>query len=110
MMELEQKIHQAKMEAIANPQKSKRCSSCKKKPVVNKLPEVEQISLLTNEEIELAYANLTTMGPVREEDKPNIQFVYQTLFNEPFDFNCTSCVSVQARKWTNYMKEHKLKM
>ena len=111
MMELEQKIQQAKKIAVENPQKSKRCHSCKKKKQeVTTLPVVEEVSLLTNEEIEIAYSNVTSYGGIREQDKPNIQFVYQTLFNEPFDFNCSSCVSVQVRKWTNYMKQNKLRM
>lgn len=110
-MEIMDKVQQLKQEALQQPKtKSKKCSSCKKKPIVNKLPEVQEQSLLTNEEIELAYANLTSYAGVREQDKDNIQFVYTTLFGESLDFNCTSCVSTQVRKFTNYMKEHKLRM
>jgi hypothetical protein len=110
-MEIMDKVQQLKQEALQQPKtKSKKCSSCKKKPIVNKLPEIQELSLLTNEEIELAYANLTSYAGVREQDKDNIQFVYTTLFGEPLDFNCNSCVSTQVRKFTNYMKEHKLRM
>lgn len=111
-MELEQKIQELKQEAITTPKtKSKKCHSCKKKNTeVTKLQLIEEEPLLSQQEIILAYANLTSMGGVREENKDNIQFVYQTLFNEPFDWNCKSCISTQVRKWTNWMKKNKIKV
>lgn len=100
------------MEAQNNPRKSKRCSSCKKKKeTVTSLPPVEEISIFpTNEEIEVAYANLTSFGGVKQEHKDQIQYVYQSLFNEELDFNCRSCVSTQVRKFTNYMVSNKLRI
>ena len=110
-MELEQKIQELKQESITAPKtKSKKCHSCKKKNTeVTKLIPIEDELLINNQEIITAYANLTTFGNVREENKDNIQFVYTTLFNEPFDWNCKSCISTQVRKWTNWLKKNNLK-
>lgn len=111
-MEITEKVQQLKQEALKQPKtKSKKCHSCKKKNTeVTKLVTIEDEPLLSNEEIITAYANLTSMGGVREENKDNIQFVYTTLFNEPFDWDCISCISTQVIKWKNWMKKNNLKV
>lgn len=93
------------------------CTSCKKPKKLKVLEplKVEEIMGLppvySLDEIKLAYYELTSMGGVKEDKKEMIQNVYQSLFNEPFDFNCSSCVSRQSRKFHNYLKEQlKLKL
>lgn len=54
------------------------------------------------EEIKIAYANLYAKS-LTEEEKASINKVFQYLFKEDFDFNCPSCVSIQARKLKNHM-------
>ena len=105
-------MEQLKKTAMEQPKtKSKKCHSCKKKNTeVTKLIPIEDELLITNQEIIISYANLTSMGGVREENKDNIQFVYTTLFNQPFDWDCKSCISTQVRKWTNWMKKNNMKV
>jgi hypothetical protein len=101
------------MEAQNNPRKSKKCSSCKKKKEpVTSLPPIQEIVIfpVETEVIERAYANLTSYGGVREEHKEEIQYVYTILFGEELDFNCNSCVSIQVRKFTNFMTQNKLRI
>lgn len=106
-----ERIQQLKKQAMENPQKSKKCTTCKKKPVVTTLPEVEEINIFpTNQEIETAYANLTSYSGVREQDKQQIEYIYGMIFKESFEWNCSSCVSVQGRKFHNYMVQNKLKI
>lgn len=101
------RLEKLKLNAIENPSKKKRgCTSCKKKPkdvVVENPPLpfelVEDIFIPTQEEIKLAYAELTSILGVKEDKKELISKVYQFLFNEPFDWGCRSCVNNQARRF-----------
>jgi hypothetical protein len=115
--ELKERLEKAHKESLENPGKKKKgCSECKKKAKeLTKLPKVEEIPDMgyemknidfdapTQEEINLAYAELTSHGGVKESAKPLIKRVYEYIFKEEFDFNCTSCVSNQARKFRFYL-------
>ena len=81
------------------------CDSCKKKTKVVKLdpPVVEKVWAPSEEDIKLAYAELTSILGVQEEKKEFINQIYKFLFNEDFDFNCRSCSNVQAMRFRNYM-------
>ena len=84
---------------------AKGCTSCKKKPAITSLPKVEEEMFIPNvEEIKLAYAELTSLGGVKEDKKELISKVYQYLFEETFDFNCGGCAKPQARRFYNHMK------
>lgn len=105
---LKEKLEKAKQELKDNPPvKKKGCSSCKKKKQeVTKLPELpkeEELWIPTSADIKLAYAELTSLLGVKEDKKEFIQKVYQFVFNEPFDWNCRSCVHAQARKFRIYV-------
>lgn len=86
------------------------CTSCKKKKVAQ-TPEqlhAEQITQWnggypTKEEILKAYNDLTSYGGVKPENYESINKVYETLFGEPFKFNCGGCGSYQAKKFHNYV-------
>lgn len=89
------------------------CTSCKKKAKEIKFVEPLKIDELVNvpvlyseEEMKQAYYELTSYGGVKEDKKQFIQDVYQSIFSEPFDFNCGSCVSRQVRKFQHYLTEH----
>jgi hypothetical protein len=101
--ELEQKLQNLK----ADGKKKKGCASCKKKKeVLEALPEIEDIEPLyipTKEEIQLAYVELGNRD--RNKVKPLIARVYSALFNEEFNFDCSSCVNAQARRLKNYIIE-----
>ena len=88
-------------------EKKKPCKTCKKPKPVEKLDPVEEIQLdldlPTLDEVKLAYYELTSFGGVKEDKKEMIKNIYKTIFNEEFDFNCSSCVSKQARKFHNYL-------
>jgi hypothetical protein len=107
--ELKERLEKAHKESLDNPGKKKRgCSDCKKKPKEVKLePVIEQepieIPVPTAEEINLAYAELTSFGGVKESAKPLIKRVYEYIFKEDFNFKCRSCVSNQARKFKFYL-------
>lgn len=94
------------MEKEVKPKK-KRCTTCKKPKEIKQLDPVEEIQLdvyvPTLDDIKLAYYELTSMGGIKKESKELIKKVYETLFGEEFDFNCSSCVSKQARKFHNYL-------
>lgn len=88
------------------------CSKCKKpkevelvKPKTVIESESVYTTLYTEQELKEAYYELTSMGGVKEEKKQLITDVYQTLFGEKFDFGCQPCVSRQARRFSNYLKE-----
>ena len=84
---------------------AKGCKTCKKKPPITKLePIEEEMFIPTVDEIKLAYAELTSLGGVKEDKKEFISKVYQYLFEEPFDFGCRSCGKPQARRFYNHMK------
>ena len=99
------RLEKLKLNSIENPSKKKKsCTSCKKKKeVVEKLPlpfEIEEeLFIPTQEDIKVAYAELTSILGVKEDKKEFIQKVYQFLFNEDFDWGCRSCVNNQARRF-----------
>ena len=83
------------------------CKSCKKKSTVTELPKViEDIEYIpyipTPDDIRLAYIEL---GNREQNKKELINKVYQFLFDEDFNFGCTSCMNVQVRKLKNYITE-----
>ena len=103
------RLEQLKQNSIENPGKQKRgCKSCKKpkEVLVEKAPlpfELEeQIYIPTVEDIKLAYIML---GSLKEEEKPFIKKVYESLFEDEFDFNCRSCVHTQTRVLQNYIRD-----
>jgi hypothetical protein len=102
------RLEKLKLNSIENPGKKKKgCTSCKKKKeVLTKLEPVvidEDMFIPTQEDIKLAYAELTSLFGVKEDKKDFIQKVYTFLFNEPFDWNCRTCVNNQARRFRIYL-------
>jgi len=99
--ELEDKIKSLKSDG----KKTKGCKSCKKKePITELKPLVEDYIpfIPTPEDIKLAYIELGNRDNNKHEF---INKVYQFLFNEDFNFGCTSCMNVQVRKLKNYINE-----
>ena len=103
------RLEKLKLNSIENPGKQKRgCKSCKKpkEVVVEKAPlpfELEpEIYIPTVEDIKLAYIML---GNLQEEEKPFIKKVYESLFEDEFDFTCKSCVHTQSRVLKNYITD-----
>lgn len=101
------RLEKLKLNSIENPGKPKRgCKTCKKpkEVVVEKLPlpfELEpEIYIPTIEDIKNAYIML---GSPKEEEKPFIKKVYESLFDDEFDFTCNSCVHTQTRILKNYI-------
>jgi len=83
------------------------CSSCKKKKVVTKLePVIEETMTFSPEQVKLAY---DLLGGIKEQERPFVNEVYKSLFNEEFDWNCKVCVNTQARKLKSYI-ENELKI
>ena len=83
----------------------KGCSSCKKKKEPIKLPELieeEEIYIPSHNDIVLAYIEL---GNRVLDKRQFINKVYNSLFNEDFNFGCRSCVNGQARRLKNYITE-----
>ena len=72
-----------------------------KKEEVTKLEPLieEELFIPTQEDIKLAYAELTSLLGVKDDKKDFINKVYQFLFNQEFDWNCRSCVNKQARRF-----------
>ena len=101
--ELQEKIDKAKQEYIDNPPKKKRgCTSCKKKKEeVTKLEPLieEDMFIPTQEDIKVAYAELTSILGVKDDKKDFIGKVFKFLFDEEFDWNCRSCTNKQARRF-----------
>ena len=104
------RLERLKQNSIENPSKKKRgCTSCKKKKdvIVDKLPlpfELEEeLFIPTQEDIKVAYSELTSILGVKDDKKDFINKVYQFLFNEPFDWGCTTCVNKQARRFRIYL-------
>lgn len=84
---------------------AKGCKECKKKPAITSLPKIEEEVFIPNaDDIKLAYAELTSLGGVKEDKKEFISQVFEYLFDEPFDFGCRSCAKPQARRFHNHMK------
>jgi hypothetical protein len=90
----------------ANGKKKGGCSSCKKKKeVLTTLPDIieeENIYVPTKDEIRLAYIEL---GNRIDNKQEFIGKVYRTLFDEEFNFGCSSCVNAQSRRLKNYIIE-----
>jgi len=105
------RLEKLKLNAIENPSKKKRgCTSCKKKPkdVVVENPPLpfeleEDIFIPTQDDIKVAYAELTSIIGVKEDKKEFIGKVYKFLFDEDFDWGCRSCVNKQARRFRIYL-------
>ena len=103
-----ERLEKLKQETIENPPKKvKGCKSCKKKKEVEVTGNVELPVVLTEyipsvEDIKRAYIML---GGPKEEEKPFIKKVYEALFDDEFDFTCTSCVHTQTRILKNYIKD-----
>ena len=99
-IELKEKLESLK----ATGKKKKGCASCKNKkdPIV--LPELieEDLYIPTPDEIRLAYIEL---GNRVLDKKEYINKIYNFLFNEDFNFGCTSCVNAQGRRLKNYIIE-----
>jgi hypothetical protein len=85
------------------------CSSCKKKKPITKLdPVIEETITFSHEQVKLAY---DLLGGIKPEEKPFVNDVYKSIFNENFDWGCKTCVNAQARKLKNYIdNELKLKV
>ena len=104
------RLEKLKLNSIENPGKKKRgCTSCKKpKEVVVENPPLpfeleEEMFIPTQEDIKLAYAELTSILGVKEDKKEFISKVYKFLFDEDFDWGCRSCVNKQARRFRIYV-------
>jgi hypothetical protein len=63
----------------------------------------EDIFIPTQDDIKVAYAELTSIIGVKEDKKEFIGKVFQFLFNETFDWGCRSCVNKQARRFRIYV-------
>lgn len=109
------RLEKLKLNSIENPGKPKRgCKTCKKpkEVVVEKLPlpfELEPLMFIPSvEDIKKVYVML---GSPKEEEKIFIKQVYESLFDDEFDFNCNSCVHTQTRILKNYIiNELKIKL
>ena len=87
------------------PEKKKKCSSCKKKAPVTKLEDpIVTDYIPTLAEIRLAYSELG-LKEITEDKKEFINKVYNFLFQENFDFGCSSCANTQVRKFKHYLEE-----
>lgn len=83
------------------------CTTCKKKKEVTKLePIIEEVMEFNPQQVKLAY-NL--LGGIKIEERPFVNEVYKSIFNENFDWECKVCVNTQARKLKSYI-ENELKM
>ena len=83
------------------------CSTCKKKKPITQLePVIEETISFTDEQVRQAY---DLLGGIKQEEKPFVNDVYKSVFNENFDWGCKTCVNSQARKLKNYI-ENKLKI
>ena len=89
---------------------TKGCKSCKKKPPMTELPPLIEMDMdmyiPTPDEIRLAYIEL---GNENKSKREGVNKVYEFLFNERFDWGCTSCINTQARRLKNYII-HTLKL
>jgi hypothetical protein len=97
------RLEKLKQNSIENPGKKKKsCGSCKKKKEeITKLEPLieEELFIPTEQDIKLAYAELTSIIGVKEDKKDFISKVFKFLFDEEFDWNCRSCVNKQARRF-----------
>ena len=83
------------------PPKSKKCTSCKKKPVVEELPLPQQIELVTKEEVMYLYAEITRKT-FTDEMYNQLNLTYSLLFGEPLN-RCQGCDRRQYRKLQHYV-------
>jgi hypothetical protein len=80
------------------------CTSCKKRKVITELPPVISVEYIPDvNDIKTAFAELTSYSGVKEDKKAFISKVYEAIFKEELVYDCNSCVSVQARKFNNYI-------
>ena len=97
------RLEKLKLNSIENPGKKKKsCGSCKKKKEeITKLEPLieEELFIPTEQDLKLAYAELTSILGVKDDKKDFISKVYKFLFDEEFDWNCRSCVNKQARRF-----------
>jgi len=92
-------------ETFLPEKKKKGCSSCKKKAPITKLADpIETEFIPTLAEIRLAYSELGSKE-FTSEKKEFINKVYNFLFQEDFDFGCSSCANTQVRKFKYYIEE-----
>ena len=86
------------------------CKSCKEKKPVTELPplldEFEVIYVPTPEEIKIAYVELGNKDI--NKVRPMINKVFNALFGEEFNFNCSSCFNAQAHKLKIYIAENNI--
>lgn len=83
------------------------CTTCKKKKPITKLePVVEESITFTDVQVKQAY---DLLGGIKIEEKPFVNEVYKSIFNEDFDWGCNHCVNTQARKLKHYI-ENELKI
>jgi len=83
------------------------CTTCKKKKPVTKLdPVIEETISFSPEQVKLAY---DLLSGIKQEERPFVNDVYKSVFNEDFDWNCKVCVNTQARKLKSYI-ENELKL
>jgi hypothetical protein len=99
--ELQDRIESSKSDG----KRKKGCTSCKQKKheVILEPVKEEEVWIPTQEEIKLAYAELTSYGGVKQDKKEFINKIYKYIFNEGFDWNCRDCVNNQARRFRIYM-------
>jgi hypothetical protein len=100
--ELKDKLESLKS---SEPVKKKKCTTCKKKKEpITFLPELinEDMFIPSPEDIRTAYIEL---GRKDNSKREFINNVYQFLFNEDFNFGCTSCMNVQVRRLKNYLND-----
>jgi hypothetical protein len=86
------------------PPKSKKCTSCKKKPPVEELPPPQVIELVTKEEVIFLYTEMTRKS-FTDEMFNELNMIYTLLFNEPFN-RCQGCDRRQYRKVKHYIDTH----
>lgn len=88
-------------------EKKKPCKTCKKKQeeivITNPEPLPTMDYIPDANDIQLAFAELTSFKGIQEDKKEFISKVYKAIFNEDLVFDCGSCVSTQARKFSNYI-------
>lgn len=104
-----ERLAKLKEEAKQTKEKSKPCKGCKKKQVIEKLPEIQEEPYIPSiEDIKLAYAELTSFGGVMEDKKIFINKVYKALFGIEIAWSCRGCGNKDAVRFTNYMMKHKI--
>jgi len=83
------------------------CKSCKNKKPITELPPIvdEDVYVPTLQEIKNAYVELSNMKGVSLDKREMINKVYSFIFQEEFDFDCSGCMTIQGRKFHNYVVE-----